>query len=188
VTGGGVCIGAIVVNAQSRESGKERDEIETAVFVAPEDILLGDVVTSPAHASLDALDMKVRIGKTYIPDVNLDTFRGGVGEQTRDSIRSEGSLEREIEALFDGSLEEAHTGVPRCAVGFGLRQLRVSGHKPSGRLIGVVVVAAELPKGGAANAALSRAVNTCENVNAWRPLGTHFCTRMAVIGRCLMSN
>jgi len=64
VTGGGVCIVAIVVNAQSSESGKERDEIETAVFVAPEDIQLGDVVTSPAHASLDALDMKVRIGKT----------------------------------------------------------------------------------------------------------------------------
>jgi hypothetical protein len=105
VTGGGVCIGAIVVNAQSRESGKERDKIETAVFVALEDIRLGNVVTAPAHASLDALDMKVRIGKTYIPNVNLDTLRGGVGEQARDSIRSEGSLEREIEALFDGSLE-----------------------------------------------------------------------------------
>ena len=110
--------------------------------------------------------MKVRIGKTYIPDVNLDTLRGGTGEQARDSIRSEGSLEREIESLFDGSPKEAHTRVPRCAVGFGLRQLRVGGHKPSRRLIGVVVVAAELPKGGAANAALSRAVNARENVNA----------------------
>ena len=46
MTGGGVCIGAIVVNAQSRESRKERDEIEAAVFVAPADIRLGNVVTA----------------------------------------------------------------------------------------------------------------------------------------------
>src|SRR5712692_6880044 len=169
LSGRRIGVGAIVVKAQGCEMRKKRDEIEPAVVVAPADIRLRNVVAAHAHSRSHAFDMKLGTGKPRVPDINLDALRCGSCEQPRNRISPEGSLEGKIEAFHDSPFKKPHALAPGRAVGGGLSQGMVGGHQSASSFVGVVVVASEVTKGCAANAALARAVNACENVNAWRP-------------------
>src|SRR5439155_24843416 len=74
--------------------------------------------------------------------------------------------EGEILAFGDSPLQQFHALVPGCAVGVHLSQRWVGGHQLTGNLIGVVVFAPVFAKGRATYAALARAIDACDDVNA----------------------
>ena len=44
------------------------------MFIAPADMLGGDVVAAPSDSRSYALDMKLGAGKAHVPHVKLDTL------------------------------------------------------------------------------------------------------------------
>lgn len=71
----GVCILAIIEDAQRREMGEKLDKIEAAAIVTPVDMFRSDVMAAPADASLNALNVELRIRQADVPDVNFDALR-----------------------------------------------------------------------------------------------------------------
>ena len=110
--------------------------------------------------------MKLGTGKSHVPNIDLDALRCGLCEQARNRIGAERGLEGEILAFGDSPLQQFHALVPGCAVGVHLSQRWVGGHQLTGNLIGVVVFAPVFAKGRATYAALARAIDACDDVNA----------------------
>src|SRR5882672_12896451 len=147
------------------------DQVEPAVLVAPADVLFGNVVAAPTHAGPDARDMQFGTGESHVPDAQFEPLRGRFGQQTRDRVRAERGLERVIEPFGEGPLQEPAALMPRGAVGLDLTQARIGCHQRAGRLVRVVVFAAEAAQGRAADTALTGAVHSGEDVKARRPAG-----------------
>src|SRR2546427_3769126 len=96
------------------------DQVEPAVFVAPSDVLLGNIVAAPAHAGSHARDVQFGTGESHVPDAHFVPLRGRFGQQARDRVRSERGLERVIETFRDRTLQQPAALVPRRAVGLDL--------------------------------------------------------------------
>jgi hypothetical protein len=75
--------------------------------------------------------------------------------------------EREITPLIDGALQEPFSLIPVRAVCSFPGDGRICENNPPGRFVRIEVVATLLPENGAADAALTRAVRSRQNINAW---------------------
>src|SRR5258708_4548912 len=102
--------------------------------------------------------------------MDFDPLRCRLGEQRRDGVRAERGLEGEVEPLGDGFFQQLLALLPGGAVGVRLAECGIGSLERAGGLVGVVVVGAVRAEGRAGYAALARAVDAGQYVNA-RPLG-----------------
>lgn len=105
---------------QGGEVGEQRDEVETAMFVAPMDVVRRDVVPASADSGLHARDVQFRAGQSHVPDMRLDALFCCSGKEACDGIPAEGGLKGKIQAIFDRPLQQPHTLAPCCTVGICL--------------------------------------------------------------------
>ena len=67
--GCGVCVRAVVVHMQGCEVGKQRNDVEAAMLVAPVNVALRDVVPALADPGLHTFDVQFRVGTAPRTDV-----------------------------------------------------------------------------------------------------------------------
>lgn len=72
---------AVVVEAQRSEVRQQGNEIDPAVFVAPPDVSLRNVVPSPGDSRPDARHVQFRAEEAHVPNVNRSALSGGLQEQ-----------------------------------------------------------------------------------------------------------
>jgi hypothetical protein len=75
---------------------QQLDEVQTAVFKAPMDVLGGDVVAAASDSMLHSFDVQLRTGKANVPDINLDAVGRGLREEARNRVGAERSLKSEV--------------------------------------------------------------------------------------------
>ena len=114
--GGGVRVGAVVVDTQCSEAGHQLDQVKPAVLEAPADMLSGDIVAAAADASLDSFDVQLWTGKADVPDIGLDALRCGLCEQARNRVGAQRGFKSEVFALGDRPFQQLHALVPGCAI------------------------------------------------------------------------
>src|SRR5260221_714887 len=165
---GRVGLGAIVVEAQAGELRQEMNQVQPAVLVAPADVLLGNIVAARAHPRAHAREVQLGAGEPDEQQVDLRALFRGLREQLRERAPSERRLEGEIETLGDGSLEQPAALLPGGTVRLRLFHAGARGHQRPRGFVGVVVLPAELADRRAADAALARAVDPGEDVDAGR--------------------
>lgn len=176
-SGCGVCVRAVVIHVQGGEVGKQRDEVETAMFVAPMNVLCRDVVPTSPDSGLHTGDVQFRTGQSHVPDVELDILLGGFRKEAGDGISAQGGLKGKIQTLFDRLLQQPEALAPGYAVGFSLCEGRVFFSEGAGRFIRIEIRASVLTDGRAADAALPRSIDAGQHMNTWQPGGAHACLR-----------
>src|SRR5262245_45612069 len=164
----GIGLGAVVVDAQARELRQQVNEVQPAVLVAPADVAFGNVVPAGAHPRAHARDVQLGTGEADVQEMHRRALFRALSEELRERISAQRGLEGEVEPLRDRALEQPAALVPGGGVGLGLLHARPRGHHPARGLVGVVVLAAELAYRSAAYAALARAVDAGEDVDAVR--------------------
>ena len=78
------------------------------MFLAPADMLGGDVVAAPSDSRSYALDMKLGAGKADVPHVKFDTLWCGLHEQTGDRVGAKGGFEGKVFALSNSAHQKFH--------------------------------------------------------------------------------
>ena len=164
--GGGVGVGAVVVDAQRSEAGHQLDQVKPAVLEAPANMLGGDIVAAAEDASLDSFDVQFWTGKADVPDMGLDALRRGLCEQARNRVGAQRGFKSEVFALGDRLFQQLHALVPGGAIEVCLSQIRVSRDQRAGSFVGIKVVGSGCAKGRAADAALAGAIDARKNVDA----------------------
>ena len=125
-TGGGVGVGAVVVDTQRSEAGHQLDQVKPAVLEAPVDMLSSDIVAATLDASLDSFDVQLRIGQADVPDIGLDALRRGLCEHARDRVGT--SMVSKAKCLRS-AIARFSSFTPSCQaalLSIGLSQSRVS--------------------------------------------------------------
>ena len=123
-SGCGVRVQAVIVHMQGSEVGKQRDEVETTMFVAPMNVVRRDVVAASADPGLHTRDVQFRAGQPHVPDVHFDALFSGLNKKACDGVPAEGELEGKLEGLIDRPTQQTRTLAPCCAVGVCLYQSR----------------------------------------------------------------
>ena len=90
---------------QGGKERKQRDEVETAMFVAPMDVVRGDIVPTSADSGLHTRDVQFRVGQSHVPDVYLGAMLGGLRKEPCDGIPAKGGLKGKIQTFFDGPFQ-----------------------------------------------------------------------------------
>lgn len=131
---------------------------------ATPDVGVGNVVPAGADPLSYPLDVGVGAGQPNMEDTNLDTARGGLGQQSRHRIATECGLEGEIEALINGPFQQLSALLPRRSVSFALTQSGVGRHERACSLVGVVVLTASRADRCTTDAALSGTIDACQDI------------------------
>jgi hypothetical protein len=75
------------------------------MFVAPINVVPGDVMPSSTDTGLYSGYVQFRAGQSHVPDVCFDPLLGGFCKEACDGIPAEGGLKGKIQALFDCPLQ-----------------------------------------------------------------------------------
>src|SRR5258708_8077213 len=108
---------AIVGDSKLGELWKKADQVDSAPFVPLANRFLGNVVSASCGARTNACNVQFGGGERHVPHANLDAVDQRALEQRGHRVSAEGRLEREHQALLNGSFEKAFSFVPGCDVG-----------------------------------------------------------------------
>ena len=162
-----VGITAVVEDSKLCESRHQLNQIDATPIVALPNLFFWDVVSASSHPGSNPRHVQFGTTQSHEPHAHFDSSRQRFVQKSADGVPAKRRFEREVQAFGDRSFQEALPLMPRNAVRFCGRNIRIGGQNPGGRFVRIEVACAALPKRRACEAALAGTVGSSEHVDAW---------------------